>query len=195
MDMVAFNYQDIALREACWISGKPYFTRRAIGEWLEYKKPQEAIDKIIKRNPHIDNPVHPKLGCTERKYRWSTTVKLTAVDGKEYDIRVYDPIGLQLIVFESRQPKAIAYKIAVANLVWAYMNGTLKPSKWSRKGDLVSAARQVMSLPCSHKRGALMRDLAEREGCSLCTMYRRVRKATGKRMRKAVRSDKGHQLN
>ncbi|BBO84520.1 hypothetical protein DSCO28_50860 [Desulfosarcina ovata subsp. sediminis] len=186
MGMVAFNYQDIAIREACWISGKPYFTRRSIGEWLEYKYPQEAIDKIIQRNPHISDS------------RWSTQVKLTCVEGDRNvsrNIDVHDPIGLQLIVFESRQPKAVAYKIAVANLVWAYMNGTLKPSKWSRKGDLVAAARQVMSLPCSHKRGALMRDLAEREGCSLCTMYRRVRKATGKRMRKAVRSDKGRPLN
>ena len=36
-----------------------------------------------------------------------------------------------------------------------------------------------------------MRDLAEREGCSLATIYRRIARATGKRMRHGVRSDRG----
>ncbi|WP_027358395.1 BRO-N domain-containing protein [Desulforegula conservatrix] len=130
MKFTPFTYLDVSLKESVYINNVPYFTRKAIGEWLGYDRPQEAIDKIIRRNPHIDNP------------EWSTTVKLTVVQAswksvppklrdteghdhtpqtgvydREIETRVYDPIGLQLIVFESRQPKAIQYKIAVAKLV------------------------------------------------------------------------------
>ena len=184
MNITPFIYNDIAIQESCWIDGKPYFTRRAIGEFLEYKHPQKAIDNIIERNPYIDNP------------RWSVTLNLRATDGKKYATKAYDPISFQLITFESHRPKAIRYKITVAKLVWALMTGNLKPSKWSQKGDLVSAARQILSLPHGRKRGALIRDLADRDGVSLQTAYRRIQMATGKKLKttkgKAIRrSDKG----
>lgn len=95
----------VSISESVTIDGTPYFTRLAIGEWLGYPAPQKAIDKIIERNPHINNP------------EWSVAVKLTATDGKKYDTKVYNPVGLQLIVFESNQPRAIEYKIAVAKMV------------------------------------------------------------------------------
>lgn len=183
MNLIAFNFHGVSLQESCWIDGKPHFTRRAIGEWLGYPQPRQAIEKIIKRNPHIEDE------------RWSATVpKLGTVEGTREvfrDARVYDPIGLQLIVFESRQPKAVAYKIAVANLVWAFMNGEIKPSKWSERGDLIAAARQIHSMRPCVARGPLMRDLAEREGCSLSTIYRRIARVSGKRLRDKVRKDKG----
>ena len=109
-----FQYGQVSLREATQISGTPYFTRRAIGEWLEYDNPQNAINVIVKRNPHISNP------------EWATGVRLTRVEGGRTvtrEIELYNPIGLQLIVFESRQPKAIEYKIAVAKLVNDMMIG------------------------------------------------------------------------
>jgi len=109
--LIPFAFETIKLKESCWIEDKPYFTRRAIGEWLEYAKPQEAIDTLITRNPHIDQfSVHLNLRCT---------------DGKEYDQRCYDPIGLQLIIFESHQPRAKEYKAVVAHLVVAFMRGEL----------------------------------------------------------------------
>ncbi|MFH1157084.1 MAG: hypothetical protein V1793_25080 [Pseudomonadota bacterium] len=124
-NLTNFQYGGIDLKEAVFITGMPYFTRKAIGEWLGYKKPQEAVDKIIDRNPHIENP------------EWSTTVKLavtqptgknehtpqTGVYAREVEIKVYHPIALQLIVFESRQPRAIEYKIAVARLVSDIITG------------------------------------------------------------------------
>jgi hypothetical protein len=112
--MVPFEYGGVSLREAVYIHGAPYFTRRAIGEYLEYKDPQKAIDNIISRNPHINNS------------EWSTALKLRAVEGSRLvkrETRVYNVVGLQLITFESRQPKAIQYKIAVAKLVADMMNG------------------------------------------------------------------------
>lgn len=183
MNIVPFHFEELALMETCWITGKPYFTRRAIGEWLEYQgRAQKAVDKIVERNPHIK--------------QFSVAVKLTATDGKKYSTDVYDPIGLQLIVFESNQPKAIQFKVAVAHLVYAYMKGELKPSKWALKDDLMSAVRQIQSLPRGTKRADLVRDLAGRDGISTQTAYRRIGLAAGENFRNTKgkpiqRSDKG----
>jgi hypothetical protein len=179
MDMVHFQFEGMALKEACWMSGKPYFTGRAIGEFLEYANPGRDINRIVQRNSHINDP------------RWSVVAKLATTDGKKYSIRIYDPIGLQLIIFESQQPKAIQFKIAAAHLVHAYMTGELKPSKWVMDHDLVAASKQIMSLPHGRKRAALIRDLAEHQDCSLATAYRRIERATGSRLKtirgKAIR--------
>lgn len=109
-----FQYGWVQLREATHIDGIPYFTRRAIGEWLEYRRPRKSVGAIIERNPHIENP------------EWTTVLKLGTVEGERQvgrQVHIYNPIGLQLIVFESRQPKAIEYKIAVAKLVNDIMTG------------------------------------------------------------------------
>ncbi len=116
---------------------------------------------------------------------------------REVEVEVFDPIGLQLIIFESKQPKAKAYKIAVAHLVYAFMTGDLKPSKWSQRGDLVSAAKQILSLPEGRKRKQMIVDLAEREGLSLQQTYRKITMATGERLKgktgkpRKTRSTKG----
>lgn len=183
MDIVPFTFEDLALQEVCWLDGKPYFTRRAIGEWLEYQgRAQKAVDKIVERNPHIK--------------QFSVAVNLTATDGKKYRTEVYDPIGLQLIIFESQQPKAIHFKVAVAHLVFAYVKGELKPSKWTLNHDLMAAVQQIKSLPRGNKRADLVKDLADRDGVSVETAYRRIRKATGQPMKNTKgkliqRSDKG----
>lgn len=165
MEIVPFAYKDVRLKESCWIDRKPYFTRKAIGEWLEYKKPQKAIDKIVERNPHISDP------------RWAVTVKLTATDGKEYDTEVYDPIGLQLIVMESRQPKAIAYKIAVAHLVWAYMNGELKRSKTIERKEIPKPVCPLTGLPVwtPERKEALLR-IAKEKGLKKSAIYEHAKK-------------------
>ena len=49
MNIIPFEYQDIALQESCWINGEPFFTGQSIGEFLEYKEPRKAINKIVER--------------------------------------------------------------------------------------------------------------------------------------------------
>lgn len=169
--IIPFSYEGISLRESFWQAGKPYFSARAIGEFLEYSEPVRDINRIVRRNPHIDDP------------RWSVVAKLATTDGKKYDTRLYDPIGLQLIMFKSNQPKAIQYQVAAAHLIVAYMNGELKPSKWSQKNDLLSAAQQILSLPQGPARATLVKDLAERDGVCFQTAYRRVNLATGQRLK------------
>lgn len=194
----AFRFREIQLNESCWVNGRPYFTPKAIGEWLEYAKPYFAVRKIIDRNPHIRT--------------FATVVKLTTVEGNRTipklgiveggrevtrEVEVYDPIGLQLIINKSNQPKAVLFQVAAAELVWAYFNEELTPSKWSRRGDLLSAARQILSIPESRKRRQMIIDLATREGISLAQTYRRITSATGERLKtrkgkpRRTRSDAG----
>ncbi len=50
-----FLFQQVHLEESCWIENTPYFTRRAIGEWLEYDiRKRDPIGHILRKNPHID---------------------------------------------------------------------------------------------------------------------------------------------
>jgi hypothetical protein len=171
-NIIPFTFQGMALRESCWIDGVPYFTYRAIGEFLGYKEAYNQVRRLIARNPYV--------------LQFQTTVNLTVVEGTKNvtrNMEVVHPIGMQCIFFESHQPKSIEYKIAVASLLFEIARGTLKPSKWSQKGDLVSAARQILSLPEGRKRRELIIDLSSREGCSLQHTYRRMYMATGERLK------------
>ncbi|MFQ5647505.1 MAG: hypothetical protein ACE5GM_11295 [bacterium] len=167
-ELIPFSFNDVNLSESCWIDGKPYFTRRAVGEWLEYPQPHQGIKNIIKRNPHI------------RDSQWSVVVSLTTTDGKTYEQEVYDPIGLQLIIMESRQPKAKEYKIAVAKLVYAYMTGELGyNNSWNRtlrieKHDLIidKDYQTKVCLRCNQtkaeKRGLGPQSFSARKFCDVC---------------------------
>ena len=134
-ELIPFDYKDVHLTEACWINGDPHFTRRAIGEYLEYTQPQSAISRIIERNPHIS--------------QFSSVVKLTTEldsrKGQKYERQVehevYNPIGLQLIINKSNQPRALEFQIAVAHLVQAYSKGLLQPPQGP-----VSDARRIVGL-------------------------------------------------
>ena len=154
-DLAPFSFQDIQLKEACWLNGQPQFTRRAIGEFLGYPNPNQSIRKIIERNPYIQ--------------QWATVVSLTTVEGGREvtrEIEVFGPIGLQLLLFESRQQKAREYKIAVARLVWAYMNGQLRPPV---DPSYLGQLRALDLLPRG-QRGLATRALAQVKDCSTGTI-------------------------
>lgn len=101
-----FEWGEVQLSETVLIDDVPYPTRRAIGECLKYEFPQQAIAKILERNPHIEEH--------------SVVVNLTSTDGKKYETNVYHPIGLLLIVMESGQPAAHRLKRAIAEFVWHF---------------------------------------------------------------------------
>lgn len=105
-NVVPFTWGEIALTETVQINGVPHATRRALGEWLEYPDPQEAVRRLLNRNVYIE--AH------------SVPVRLTGTDGKNYETKVYHPIGFLLVVMESGQPKAQRMKQAVAEFVWLY---------------------------------------------------------------------------
>jgi hypothetical protein len=172
MDMVPFCFEGMTLKEACWLKGHPYFTRKAIGEWLGAEHPQRYIGNIVDRNPHIKT--------------FSTGLNLSLVENGRMvsrKVEAYDPIGLQLIINKSDLPKAIAFQVAAAHLVYSYIKGELKPSKWVKDKDFLSAARQILSMSPGFKRGEMIRDLAEVQGCTPSTIYRRIELATGERLK------------
>lgn len=177
-DFLPFQFEGLRLKEACFINGNPHFTGRGIGEFLEYDHPDRAIHKIIERNPHIKEfSVTLKLRVTDEFERTYSLVKMTNehhTRNREIEVRVYDPIGLQLIINKSNQPKAIAFQIAVAHLVLAFMHGKVKPKIWSP--DRISAIRQILSAPPTFKRSDLVAGLALREGVSRNTVYKWVGK-------------------
>lgn len=167
-----FQYEGMRLQEACFINGNPYFTAKAIGEFLEYKhkRPELPIHKIVARNPHIlEFSGVPRLGTP----------------GGIQEVRVFNPIGLQLIIFESHQPKAIQYKVAVAHLVLAFMQGQIKPKVWG--ADRMSAIKQILSAPPTYGRSSLVKDLAAREGRSKQQVYRWLSKFGGIKTKKGIK--------
>lgn len=128
-EISAFNWGGIALSQVVFIDGAPHATNTAIGEWLEYAEPRKAINKILERNTYID--AH------------SVDVSLTSTDGKNYDTKVYHPIGFLLIVMESGQPKAQDMKQAVAEFVWHFA-GPRKMS-FKERTELLKLSRTILS--------------------------------------------------
>lgn len=106
-NITTFNFHEINLSQVVYRDGVPHPTRAAIGEFLEYADPQNAVDVILGRNSHIET--------------WGIPFKLTGMGGaREYETKAYHPIGFLLIVMESGQPRAHEMKQAVAEFVWHY---------------------------------------------------------------------------
>jgi hypothetical protein len=141
-EITPFSWGDVSLSEVIHVNGVPHATKRAIGEWLEYADPRDGVNKIIERNSYLE--------------AFSVAVKLTATDGKNYDTRVYHPMGLLLIVMESGQPKAQAAKVAIAAFVWHFCGAPALPFR-----DAIAA------------RGQLLKALAALEGCR-CAFTKRL---------------------
>lgn len=100
-----------------------------------------GVNTVLKRNKYIDafsvgvnlTPTGVELTPDDPS---SVDVNLTSTDGKKYATRVYHPIGFQLIVMESQQPKAKQFKVGIAQFVWQYIGGNGLTSeerlKWKR---------------------------------------------------------------
>lgn len=148
-----FAYGDIALSEAVLIDEVPYLTRQAIGEWLEYANPRQAMANILERNPHIETH--------------SVVLNLRAKDGKNYNTNVYHPIGFLLIVMESGQPKALDKKIELAEFVWHFSNpGTERISAKDKR--VIHARISTLTIQMSKTFDAMVLSQLWREMKGLC---------------------------
>lgn len=86
-------------------------TRNQIGQALEYKNPQKAIDNIhAKHKDRLDD--------------LSVTTKLRATDGKEYFTTLYTQRGIMEICRWSRQFKANQFMDWVWDIIESYRNNT-----------------------------------------------------------------------
>lgn len=90
----SFQEHDLSVifhQDEAWLSAA------GIGEALEYSTPRESVMKIYERNK-------------EELEEYSTVVKLTTVDGKDRDMRVFNEQGVMIISMLSKQPKAIEFR-------------------------------------------------------------------------------------
>lgn len=106
-----------------------WFTKKQIGEALEYADPQNAIDLIYKRN-------------TARLQQFSVTVKLTGTDGKSYNTTLFNRRGVMEICRYSKQPKANLLYDWIYDIVEAYMDGELKSTKKISQPDFSNLSNE-----------------------------------------------------
>lgn len=123
-----FVWGEVSLTQTVMVDGAPHCTRYAIGEFLEYADPQNAVDVILGRNPHIKD--------------WSVPVRLTGTDGKNYETFVYHPVGFLLITMESGQPRAHQMKQAIAKFVWHFAGR--KPLSHKERIELLKLRRTIL---------------------------------------------------
>jgi len=153
-----FAWGDISLSEVVYVNGVPHATKRAIGEWLEYADPRVGINGVLHSNPYIEE--------------FSVDVKLTSTDGKNYDTRVYHPMGFLLIVMESGQPKAQTAKVAIAAFVWHFCGGGMLSAKdiIALRALLLKTVVALQACRCAFSQQLLVdqvRDICRQVGCSV----------------------------
>jgi prophage antirepressor-like protein len=131
----------IYIEECIWMDGNPYFTAAAIANWLELKSQADGVNQIVRRCSYIkkfSKEITVLAEITQRKKKGATPFNLKGIalqestdDAAKYkrkrpiEMRIYDPVGLQLIAMESRTKKAQEYKVAAAKVLWAFMKGKL----------------------------------------------------------------------
>lgn len=93
-------------------NGEGWMIGEDIGKALDYNDPRDAINKIYERN-------------RDDLEEYSVTVKLTATDGKKYDMRVYNEEGVMMVGFFSKQPKAVAFRKWAVGILKAYRHNEL----------------------------------------------------------------------
>jgi prophage antirepressor-like protein len=133
-----FRRMGVEINETLWIDGTPYFSANGIEDWLEFKDGHKGVRRLVNRNPFIKD--HSKVieVIIDQEYHRDRGVNLTSLSlqkGTETStkskrqratqIRLYSPVGLQLIAMKSNTEKARLYQVAVAKLVWKIMQGKL----------------------------------------------------------------------
>lgn len=85
-------------------NGEIIMTAEQIGSALEYADPGKSILKIYERNK-------------ERLERYSTTVNLTALDGKIRNVRIFNEKGVIALIMMSNKSKAVEFQDWVYDVI------------------------------------------------------------------------------
>lgn len=112
--------------------GEFFMTRRQIGEALGYDDPQKSIEVIHRRHG-------------ERLNRFSTSVKLTGVEGGrevQREMVLYSAKGVYEICRWSRQPAADAFFDRVYDILEGLRTGKLRASLLPQQDQAVIAMRE-----------------------------------------------------
>ena len=108
-----------------------FITRNQIGEALDYARPTDAIQKIHERH------------CN-RLDKFSSTVKLTGVDGKLREHTVYNAKGVYEICRWSEQPNADEFYDAVYEILELLRKGEAKLTSAKPQDELQTKRIEIM---------------------------------------------------
>lgn len=91
-----------------------FMTAQQLGECLEYSDPIRNVNKIISRNDYLKSP------------EFSRVVKMTTVDGKQRNVRLFTEDGIYEITFLSKTEKAKEFRAWVRKILKALRCGEAK---------------------------------------------------------------------
>lgn len=94
-----------------------FMTSEQLGTCLEYSDPIRNINKVVSRNEYL------------KQHEFSTVVKLTTVDGKQRDVRIFTEDGIYEVTMLAKTAKAKEFRAWVRKLL-----------KSLRKGETVNIA-------------------------------------------------------
>lgn len=118
-------------------NGEGWMVGEDIGKALDYSEHRDSISKIYERN-------------RDELEEYSTTVKLTAVDGKERETRVYNEEGVMMIGFFSKQPKAVTFRKWAVKVLKTYRHPALIPPTGPLTLAQFNAAQQTLTTAQKH---------------------------------------------
>ncbi|MBF0481288.1 MAG: hypothetical protein HQK81_06230 [Desulfovibrionaceae bacterium] len=110
-EIFTLNGMECVIRDG----GDIYFTAEEVGKQLGYADPRNAIGHLYQRNV-VEVQDH------------TTVVKLTTVDGKDREVRVFTEEGVYILSFLAQTDKAAAFRRSVAAFL-----------KWARRHALAKA--------------------------------------------------------
>jgi prophage antirepressor-like protein len=186
-----FRRFGIEIKECLWLDGNPYFTAAAIADWLELKSKADGVNQIVRRCSYIkrfSKEITVTAEVTQKTRKKSIPFNLKGIDSEEsnndaakskikrpIEMRIYDPVGLQLIAMESRTKKAQEYKVAAAKVLWAFFQGKLVD-----RSPAEEYAEQILEKALDatrYIREQYLKEFMIVTGCSRATAFRAWKKA------------------
>ena len=93
---------------------EPYMTTEQLGSCLGYNHPKPAIAKIIERNEYLSSADFSKV------------VKMTTLDGKQRNVRVFNEDGIYEVSMLAKTEKAKEFRAWVRKLLKSLRRGNTK---------------------------------------------------------------------
>lgn len=145
-------------------NGEILFTAEEIGKHLGYENPTEAVNRLFQRN-------HNELKL------YATSVKLTAVDGKQREARVFTEEGVYILSMLARTNEAKKFRARVALLLRRLRQEAIKRAVEHVR--LITASRALTLTPQAKTNmmkvlGYRQRGFTYREICKVMGIHQRA---------------------
>lgn len=93
---------------------EPYMTAEQLGSCLGYSDPIRNVNKLVSRNKYLE------------KQEFSRVVKLTTVDGKQRNVRVFNEDGIYEVTMLAKTARAQEFRAWVRKLLKSLRRGDTK---------------------------------------------------------------------